>query len=108
MAASLRAPLGAYFAAHNAQDADRVAACFSEDAVVRDEGHDNRGRAAVRAWASETSRRYHHTAEVLAVEDAPDRTVVTARVTGNFPGSPAELRYRFQLDGDAIRALEIG
>jgi hypothetical protein len=33
-------------------------------------------------------------------------TVIT-RVTGEFPGSPIELRYRFTLDGDKIARLEI-
>jgi hypothetical protein len=33
--------------------------------------------------------------------------VVTARVTGNFPGSPVDLLYTFTLDGDVISRLEI-
>ena len=32
---------------------------------------------------------------------------VTARVTGDFPGSPVDLRYRFRLEGAAIARLEI-
>jgi hypothetical protein len=29
------------------------------------------------------------------------------RVSGNFPGSPVELRYVFTLDGEKIARLEI-
>jgi hypothetical protein len=36
----------------------------------------------------------------------PD-AVVTARVTGDFPGSPVELRYGFALEGNRITRLEI-
>jgi len=32
---------------------------------------------------------------------------VTARVTGDFPGSPVELRYGFTLEGASIARLEI-
>jgi ketosteroid isomerase-like protein len=101
-------PLGEYFAAANAHDPDRIAACFTEDAVVRDEGGDIRGRKAVHAWADETGRKYRFKADVVAVEAAPDRTVVTAHVTGDFPGSPIDLRYRFKLVDRQIAGLEIG
>ena len=32
---------------------------------------------------------------------------VTARVTGDFPGSPVELQYRFTLEAALIGRLEI-
>lgn len=97
-----------YFAAANTDDADRIAACFAEDALVRDEGRDIHGRSAVRAWAAETRRKYRFHAEILAVEAAADRIVVTAHLTGDFPGNPVDLHYRFKLAGAKIGALEIG
>jgi ketosteroid isomerase-like protein len=108
MTVILPAPLAEYFAAANADDPDRVAACFAEDAIVHDESRDRRGRAAIRAWAVEVRHKYHFHAEVLAVEEAGDRTIVTAHLTGDFPGNPVDLRYRFKLDGPEIVALEIG
>lgn len=108
MTVELPKSLADYFAAANTDDADRIAACFAEEAVVRDEGRDIRGRAAVRAWAAEARRKYRFRAEVMTVDETADRTIVTARVTGDFPGSPVDLRYRFKLAGPAIIALEIG
>jgi ketosteroid isomerase-like protein len=108
MSVKLPEPLTEYFAAANTDDADRVAACFAEDAVVRDEGRDIHGQRAVRAWAQETRRKYRYHAEVVAVEEAADRTIVTAHLTGDFPGNPVDLRYRFKLTGNKIMALEIG
>ena len=108
MTVQLPAALAEYFAAANADDADRVAACFAEDAVVRDEAREMRGRAAIRAWAAEVRRQYHFHAAALAVEEAGERTIVTAHLTGDFPGNPVDLRYRFKLDGREITALEIG
>jgi ketosteroid isomerase-like protein len=99
-------PATEYFAAANTDDADCVAACFAEDAVVRDEGGDIHGRSAIRAWAEEVRRKYDFHAEVIAVEEAAGRTVVTAHLTGDFPGNPVDLTYRFKF-GPEITALEI-
>ena len=65
-------------------------------------------RATFRTWAEEVRRKYHFHAEVIAVEEATDRTVVTAHLTGDFPGNPVDLQYRFKLTGPEIIALEIG
>jgi ketosteroid isomerase-like protein len=108
MTVQLPDPLSVYFAAANTDDADRVAACFTEDALVHDEGRDIRGREAIRAWAADARRKYAFHAEVMAAEEAADRTVVTAHLTGDFPGNPVDLRYRFKLVGRQIAALEIG
>ena len=108
MTVMLPEPLGEYFEAANTDDAQRVAACFAEDAIVHDEGRDFVGRTAVRAWAEEARRKYRFQAEVLAMDAEADRTVVTAHLTGDFPGSPVDLRYRFKVTGGEIAALEIG
>src|SRR5438552_13755139 len=85
-----------YFLAANTDDADRVAACFAENAVVHDEGGEIRGKSAVRGWAEETRRKYQYHAEVVKTEQEADRIIVTAHLSGNFPGSPIDLRYRFK------------
>jgi hypothetical protein len=108
MSVNLPPVLGEYFAAANAHDPDRVAGCFTEDARVHDEGHDISGRTAIRAWADETGRKYRFTADVLSIEETAAGPVVTATLTGTFPGSPADLRYRFELSGGRVSALEIG
>ena len=107
MTPGLREPLSEYFAAANARDPDRVAACFAENAVVRDEGRDIRGRNCIRAWAEHTGRSYRYTATVTAVEEHPGSVVVTAHLAGDFPGSPIDLRYRFALEQGRIARLEI-
>ena len=44
----------------------------------------------------------------MAVEAVADRTAVRAHLTGDFPGNPVDLDYRFKLAGAAITLLEIG
>ena len=47
-----------YFAAASAFDVDRTVALFAEEAVVRDEGKDIRGREAIHQWVARTMREY--------------------------------------------------
>ncbi|MBB4635395.1 nuclear transport factor 2 family protein [Longimicrobium terrae] len=108
MAIVLSEPIAAYFAASNAGDADAVAACFADDALVHDEGRDMRGPGAIRDWTAAAVSRYQPVAEPLQSEDRDGATVVTARVSGTFPGSPADLRYAFVLRGGQIASLRIG
>ena len=99
-------PIAAYFDA-DASDANAVARCFSESAVVIDERREHRGRPAITRWKAEATAKYHYTSVPLALDASGSDAIVTARVTGDFPGSPVELRYRFRLESASIARLEI-
>ena len=101
--------LDRYYKAQNAHAIDAMAACFTSDAVVRDERHEHVGAAAIRAWIIDTSTRYRVTSVPLECRDDGDSTIVVAKVSGTFDGSPLNLTYRFRLSADGrIGALEIG
>ena len=106
MTLDLPGPIAAYFAADR-EDGEAVARCFTEAAVVKDEARTHRGRAAIRQWKEEVSTRFQYTSEPFACEQRDGAVVVTSRLTGNFPGSPVNLRFFFVLDGDKIASLEI-
>jgi len=55
---------------------------------------------------SETRKKYQHTIELLASAQKDDKTIITNRLTGNFPGSPIHLEFVFTLDGDKIVSVE--
>lgn len=95
-----------YFAA-DATDGAAVAEYFAPDAVVVDEKQTHSGRDEIAAWKSGASAKYNYVAEPIAIEDRGDNVVVTAHLTGDFPGSPVDLRYAFTVAGDAISRLEI-
>jgi hypothetical protein len=107
MTKSLPKPIAAYIAGSNAHNADDDALPFTADAIVRDEGRDHRGLDAIRAWKASTTKKYKPTVEILDVAQADGRTIVKGRVSGDFPGSPIELRYLFTLEGEKIARLEI-
>ncbi len=104
---NLIGPVANYIAAANAQDIEAVVASFSESAVVRDEGQNRQGVAAIRRWAVEVHMKYRPTVESLDVAQVDGRTILTGRVSGDFPGSPIELHYAFTLNGEKIERLEI-
>jgi hypothetical protein len=83
-----------------------LAQYFAEDAVVRDEGQ-TKGLAAIKQWKTETKKKYEHTIEPLASTETDDTTIVTNRLTGNFPGSPIKLEVALTHEANKIASLEI-
>ena len=108
MAMHLPKPIDIYFASGNAHDTAALDTCFAPDAVVRDEAKTIEGLAAIKAWRIETGKKYNHTAEPVALSERDGKVVVTAKVSGNFPGSPINLDHAFEVEGDRIVSLEIG
>ncbi len=106
MGLDLPTPIPAYFTAESG-DSEAVSQCFTDTAIVKDEGHTHRGRAAIKQWKADASTKYQYTSEPLACEQKDGKFVVTSRLTGNFPGSPVNLRFFFGLEGDKIASLEI-
>jgi ketosteroid isomerase-like protein len=107
MPVDLPTPIASYIVAENSGDTEALAECFAEDAVVRDEGQTIQGLAAIKQWKAETGKKYRHTIEPLASAEKDGKTIVTNRLTGNFPGSPIELEFVFTLAGNKIVSLEI-
>jgi hypothetical protein len=98
----------AYFDADKADDADALARIFSGEAVVEDEGARHKGIDAIRAWWLAAKRKYHHVAEPIESRGAGNEVSVRAKVSGQFPNSPATLEFLFTVDKGQIVALRIG
>jgi len=103
---NLPEPIATYFDADR-RDAEAVASCFTNDAVVKDEGRTYTGVAAIKAGKTAGKAKYKYTSDPLSVRQQDGRTVVTGRLTGNFPGSPVDLRFAFRLERGRIASLEI-
>lgn len=102
MSLNLPEPVAAYFAA------DLVSAnCFHPEGVVHDEGSIYRGRDAIREWREESTRKYNCSTQPFAVEQRGQQWLVRSRVSGDFPGSPADLQFSFRLMDNQIVELQI-
>jgi len=104
---ALPGPVAAYFAAESSDDADALAHCFVQNAIVRDEGRTIEGVTAIKQWNAEAKRKYHHTVEPIDVFGRDGKTVVMGKVSGDFPNSPLKLEHIFGLEGGKILSLEI-
>jgi len=97
----------AYLAAEDAKDADALSRCFTEEGIVHDDGRDYRGRNSVRQWKQEVDAKYRYVLQAVNAQTFGDKVTVRVQLTGEFPGSPVELRYIFKLSNDKIASLEI-
>jgi hypothetical protein len=100
-------PIDLYVKAENSGAVETLSECFASDATVRDERQTYEGLAAIKTWKAETKRKYGHTMEPLEIADRDGKTVLKARLSGNFPGSPVTVEFSFALKDGKIVALDV-
>jgi hypothetical protein len=100
-------PIQAYIDADGRNDGTAVIASFAPDAVVHDEGKTHVGRVAIESWWRTSKSAYKHSIAPLEATGMGDVVKVLAKITGQFPSSPATLIFAFQLEQDRITELEI-
>ena len=107
MALSLPKPIADYVEANARLDVDGMLKPFLANAVVLDNGSRHEGHAELRTLLDEAvvPGRAIFTPESARPEDG--QVVVEGLAHGDFKGSPLRFTYRFTLENDAIKALEI-
>jgi hypothetical protein len=107
MSQSLPQSVSDYFAGKNARDYARALSGFAPEGAVSDEERQHVGAEAIQRWMEETTAKYNDQSQIRGATTNGDRTVVTAEVSGTFPGSPIEFRYAFTLRDGLITSLAI-
>src|SRR5258706_15893902 len=107
MAIKLPGIIKKYVDASNAHDVKSILACFSDDAVVLDEGETLDGKKAIEGWIVKTIEKYKFQFKPLGVKDQGAEVVVTVEVSGTFPGSPLTLDYHFTIKNDKISSFAV-
>lgn len=97
----------AFVQGKNNHDSEAVVACFTNDAVVYDEGQEFHGTAAIKKWLDASIAKYKVTLTVKNIVDIDEETVLTAEVSGDFAGSPVPLDFHFTIREDKIDRLTI-
>jgi len=97
--------LAALVQTQNNFDSVAYAKCFTETAVVFDEGKTHTGRKAIENWIDKANKDYQATMKPL--EYAANDGILKAEVSGNFPGSPIVLSYHIQIVDELIQSLKI-
>src|SRR5437879_1809277 len=98
MPIQLPRPIDLYVKAENSGDVESLSECFATDATVRDESRTYDGLAAIKRWKAETKKKYNHSVLPLEIGERDGKTVLKARLSGNFPGSPITLEFSFVLE----------
>jgi uncharacterized protein (TIGR02246 family) len=97
-----------YLAAAEAEDPIALAACFTPDGTVLDEGHTYTGRDEIITWRNTIATQWTYTTQLIGSQAiAPDDYRITVHLEGDFPGGVVDLNYRFQLRDELIAALSI-
>lgn len=91
--------------AQNNFDSVAYANCFSETAVVFDEGKTHKGKMEIQQWINQANAAYQTVMQPL--EYSPTTGILKAEVSGNFPGSPIVLSYHLELKDGLIQSLKI-
>lgn len=52
--------------------------------------------------------KYGPVADIMDITEVDGLIIATAQVRGNFPGIPAQIRYKFTLRNGKVAALAIG
>jgi len=86
-------------------DSVTYAKCFTETAVVFDEGKTHNGRKEIETWIDKANKDYEATMKPL--EYSTKDQILKAEVSGNFPGSPIILSYHLEIADELIQSLKI-
>lgn len=98
--------IDAFMQAKSSGDSQAFVACFAEEAVVYTEGQEFRGKDAIRQWF-EDSAKYKNQYLVMGFSAKRQESILSARVSGDFAGSPVLLDYFFTTQDGLITSLRI-
>ena len=93
--------------AQNDFDSVAYANCFSETAVVFDEGHTHTGKKEIENWISKANENYKTKMKPIAYVEKGSEAILTSEISGTFPGSPVVLQYHFENSKGLINSLKI-
>ncbi|RYZ99661.1 MAG: nuclear transport factor 2 family protein [Sphingobacteriaceae bacterium] len=96
-----------FIATQNNYDSKAYTDCFTETAIVHDEGKTHTGKAEIRQWIEDANEKYQSKMKPLKYEQSGPNGALTAEVSGTFPGSPIVLQFHLGLKDDLIDSLKV-
>lgn len=86
-------------------DSHAYANCFTDTAVVFDEGKTHNGKTEIQSWIDTANKEYK--AAMKPLDYNKEESILSAEISGTFPGSPIVLKYHFELSDGLIESLKI-
>jgi hypothetical protein len=88
-------------------DSEASANCFSVNGIMLEEGKPYTGRVEIQGLLEETNEKYQSVMKPLEFIEDGTSSVLSAEVSGTFPGSPAVLKFHFTLNNNLIDYLKV-
>ena len=107
MTQALPKPIADFIEANANLDVEGMLRPFAADTIVLDNGGRHEGHAALRGLFEDAVIPVKAIFTPDTVRDEGDQLVVEGPAHGDFPGSPIRFTYRFTLEDNLIKALEI-
>ena len=93
--------------AQNTFDSVAYANLFSDTGIVHDEGKTHNGRKEVEQWIADANEKYKSILDPIDYTQKGNKGVLTANVSGTFPGSPIVLKFNFEINDGIIQSLNV-
>lgn len=93
--------------AQNSFDSVAYTNCFSENALVFDEGKTHQGKQDIQHWIEESNKNYRSVMKPLAYTENDTSSILTAECSGTFDGSPITLKFHFDIVDGKIEYLKV-
>ena len=93
--------------AQNNFDSEAYANLFSETGVAYDEGKTHTGRKEIQKWIAEANEKYKSLMQPVEYTEKGKKGILSAKVSGTFEGSPAVLKFNFEINEGLIQSLKI-
>jgi hypothetical protein len=107
MTQALPKPIADLIEANAQLDVDGMLRPFAADTIVLDNGGRHEGHAELRSLFEDAVISVRAIFTPDTVRDEGDQVVVEGPARGDFPGSPLRFTYRFTLENNLIKVLEI-
>ena len=94
-----------FLKAKNSFDSVAFAECFSETAIVFDEGKTHTGKKEIEQWIDNSNKQHQDILEPIDYDEKED--ILSAKITGTFPQSPIILKFHFTITDETIQSLRV-
>ena len=91
--------------AQDKYDSKEFSEIFSDDAIVHDEGNTYHGKREIEQWNEKTNAKYKTKYKPLDISTKGEEIIMTAKISGDFDGSPITLKYYFNIKENKITSL---
>lgn len=93
--------------AQDSFDSVAYANCFTETAIMFDEGKTHTGRIEIQNWIAKGNEKYKTVMKPIKFTETNAASILSTRISGTFEGSPIVLKFHFEIIDGLIQSLKI-